>query len=365
MAKAFASNVSFLASTSLSATNVAVTAATKTFTRSGGSFLTDNFVLGQNVNWTGFSASGNNVSGPITSLSSSQMVLGGATTLVDEASASGRNCYTYGGIRDWAGRLEALLTASGWIQTSDAGQTAASALVNATASGQLLGYQIWRMNDALQASAPLFIKIEFLSTGSITNPGMAFTIGTGSSGGGVITGVMVARTAPVNMGAGTAAFFIGSGDTNRLCFFLAGNTLSASLLFSIERTPDSAGADTSDGFLLLIHENSSSSAVYVVNQLIRPSLLHQATSTALGAFAPSGSNWALGGNIGVCPIRFFDGAPSNPCRNLLLYLDSDLVRRGTADVALYGTTRKYMAIGSDSISSVVANGSSSLLIRYE
>ena len=101
-----------------------------------------------------------------------------------------------GSIGGMAAQITALLTAGGWIQTADTGQTSNATfatIYNGTLNSSS-GYQIWRMNDSLQGTYPVFIKIEF-GCGSVSNtPAMWVTIGTGSNGTGTITGIVIART---------------------------------------------------------------------------------------------------------------------------------------------------------------------------
>lgn len=68
--------------------SIAVSASAKTFTRSAGSFLTDNFAVGQMVKPSTFTNPGNNNYQIITGLTALVMTCANATGLVDEASAA-------------------------------------------------------------------------------------------------------------------------------------------------------------------------------------------------------------------------------------------------------------------------------------
>lgn len=270
---------------------------------------------------------------------------------------------TTAGIRDWAGRIEALLGASGWVPAADSGQTAASALPAATTAYQVCGYQIWRMADALQATAPIFLKIEFGSGSNAAYPSMAITIGTGSDGVGNITGVVLARVVPAGTAAQTSCRFIGSGGSNRFWCWIGNN---AHALFLIERTKDLAGADTDDGVIVLLDAATGAFSSLLVNQLTRPTGIIPPNSTSLGAFVPSGATWSCGSNYGVCPVRFFDGQPSNPCVSALVYLNADIAALSTPTASIYGTSHTYFALGTGLISTVVSwNSNSTLMLIYE
>jgi hypothetical protein len=62
--------------------------------------------------------------------------------------------------RAWGSGIAAQIAAMGLVQTSDTGQinwvTVARPALNTIA-----GYEIWRFNDALQATKPVFIRIDY------------------------------------------------------------------------------------------------------------------------------------------------------------------------------------------------------------
>lgn len=82
--------LNFLASTNLVA-SVTVNAAGGTYTRTTGSFLTDGFWVGQQIQWSGFSNGGNNVIKTITALSATVMTVS-TTGLVNETAVALATC---------------------------------------------------------------------------------------------------------------------------------------------------------------------------------------------------------------------------------------------------------------------------------
>lgn len=161
----------------------------------------------------------------------------------------------------------------GLVQTADAGQftvgtyTTVSAGTNSTAgSYDIDAYFIFRFNDALQATAPIFIKVEICKgVGSPAN-GYAVvlrvTVGTGSDGAGNITG----PTALIrnNHGSASSAFALVynqswasySASAGFLGMVYCGGsgvssgTMYNSISFFVERIPDANGEPTAQGFTL-------------------------------------------------------------------------------------------------------------------
>ncbi len=68
---------------------VTVTAGGSTWTRSAGSYITDGFMVGQNVTWSGFTNSGNNVTGIVTALTATVMTLSAGATVNETGPAGG------------------------------------------------------------------------------------------------------------------------------------------------------------------------------------------------------------------------------------------------------------------------------------
>ena len=269
-------------------------------------------------------------------------------------------------IKDWPGKIENLLSIGGWIQTSDTGQTLAINMTAATSGNQVRGYQIWRMADSLQSTSPVFMKLEFCSGAGATQPTLKVTIGSGSDGAGNITTVYISQVASYTGATGSgAASFIGSASTNRICFYIGVGSGGQIILF-VERTKDTAGADTSDGVLAMLESYSIPTSALNLFKLGRSAGNNPVNSTNIGAFVPSGSSWSLGTNIGVCPIRFFDGMPTNPCKSALVYMHADIAELSTIQVSIYGVSRTYFTLGTTKFSSAVSgNVASSMMLLYE
>src|SRR6266478_3257157 len=127
----------------------------------------------------------------------------------------------------------------------------------------LMGYQIWRMADALQSTSPVFMKIEFGRSTSSNCPRVAITLGTGSNGSGQVNGVTTTRQflsgGTVPQGVTTFLCYF-SGDVNRLAMALwqalGATQNTAPIGFQLERSHDTTGADTGTYVTLFVIANS-------------------------------------------------------------------------------------------------------------
>lgn len=134
-------------------------------------------------------------------------------------------------------------------KTTDTGQidfaTALRPAVNVAA-----GYDMYRFSDALQATRPIFIKVEYGTSTSATVPAMSITVGTSTNGAGTINSTLATTRRQLNFSSGPSAsnpaYF--AGGSNWLNFTVP-FSFGAFFWFSVSRTLDASGAATSDGAL--------------------------------------------------------------------------------------------------------------------
>jgi hypothetical protein len=166
--------------------------------------------------------------------------------------------------RAWVAELIAGLLAAGATQTADTGQIN-TATVTRPAANTAAGYIILQFNDALQATAPGFLKLEFGCGSAVNVPGFWVTAGTGTNGAGTLTGIVTTRaSAHMNIGPGTAPF------TTNICVkdgyimviykrYCTGrvNNPDRAAFFSMFRSSDEDGANTGEGIVLMYGQTST------------------------------------------------------------------------------------------------------------
>jgi hypothetical protein len=235
----------------------------------------------------------------------------------------------------WYPVLAGRLLAYGWVQTADTGQTASG------------GYQIWKMADALQATAPVFMKIESTASGNF--PELFITIGTGSNGSGTLTGRVSPRLTVLSAGNfATASTGVFSGSTSRFACQIPNTANSAcwGVGFAIERSKDSNGNDTGDG-VLFISLGTNPQQYY-----LSMAGTQRSVANTLSALYPFGQTTLNTGNnatamtIGMVPPLIFDqDGIKNAGINLLIYASADLTYGVTFVANTYGVDHTYFALG--------------------
>lgn len=278
--------------------------------------------------------------------------------------------------RAWGSGISAKLLAAGFVQTADTGQINWTTVLTPAAISTPQGYEIWRFADTLQATAPIYFKIEYGSgITAAANPGLWFTFGTGSNGAGTLTGPLSTRQTLTSTAYATNpldCFWSGSPGHFTAALFCGGVGISTSncQMFSFERTKDSTGADTNQG-LLIIWKVTAGTGASAFQTLFWDRVIGTVyTSSSLGMITAliQSTTMKNGTQIGVSPIFQANGPFLNPPIGVLAYLEADIVAKGAVTFQMYGVSRTYMPIGSSSYVGAGINQYASLptlMTRYD
>lgn len=254
--------------------------------------------------------------------------------------------------REWGAEFAAKLGLVGLVQTADTGQinwiTVTRPGVNTEA-----GYEIWRFNDTLQSTAPVFMRVGYGTSGFTTAPRIQITVGTGSDGAGVITGTALTIARSCN---GSVGQVTDTGRQSYMCAvagFFGFNWKTAAGAsegsFFICRTADGNGAATVTGAMVAWGSGSTAGGV---RQALR------FAATAIAYTAQSGS----AGQIGLNPqavtstlvgtdLQVFLGWTITPRAEPLFgvcgVLDQELTSGGTFSATLIGTTARTFLVWTD------------------
>ena len=237
------------------------------------------------------------------------------------------------------------IQAFGMVKTADTGQTAASALPIGSGSLVVAGYEVFRFNDALQSTAPIYVKIEY-GTYTTTIPCIWVTIGTSTDGAGNITGVIGPRTIFSSTAAASAtpyASFISGGPNGfRVAFYTGAQNVGYILIFSVERTKDAAGVDTADGCYFQGNSYVGWACMYVpFTGSIRAQQVYPLVPVTFGTLS-----LADGSNVGMVPIHpMGKRGPGNALSNLLVYYQPDTAAQVPVTVVYNGGSHVYVPLG--------------------
>lgn len=124
-----------------------------------------------------------------------------------------------------------------------------------TVAGNFAGSEVYRLNDALNSTAPLFFKFEYGSiASSATTPAIRLTIGKGADGSGAITNVLQSAINVVSCNSASATTsncYISNGDGSGFVFSLQPDQPNVAGGFCcVERSRNSNGQPTSGAVML-------------------------------------------------------------------------------------------------------------------
>lgn len=266
--------------------------------------------------------------------------------------------------RAWGSALSAGLASAGLVKTADTGQIDWVTVARA-AGGTSAGYEVWRMNDAMQATKPVFFKLEYGSGPSTSVPHMWLTVGGGSNGSGTITDTYLSRTliAPngsLNADGGGRPTYISVQPgfvgvvVNGGCLSWAGANMSCGYFFVIRTTDDSA-VPTADG-LAVIHQSGGSGPLASSHRLPGSPKNHAGTGFCLipGFISSSGSDTPDGPQA-FSHTFFYPKAYRSPFT--VSVIDAEVGAGVSFQATPFGATeRTFLCLGTQLINGTASQG---------
>jgi len=270
----------------------------------------------------------------------------------------------------WGKNLSDALEALGVTKTADTGQIDWATVLKPTANNQVMGYEIRQFTDALQATAPVLIKMEYGSSASGSAgicPGIKITVGSASDGAGALTGstssifslFCTSSDSTINY----PSYVSSDGGRINLALWIS-ETASLPLAFWVERLKDSSGNPTADGVNICY----IGSATYSKQQFL-PVAGVAFPPTPLNSFCccfPTNTPATYNENIGIFPVYPHLGYSGNPDLGGLVYLPTELDCGGAImTINIYGVNHSYILMGAMGQVYVNGRGFASCMVRCE
>jgi hypothetical protein len=280
--------------------------------------------------------------------------------------------------RAWTTWVRDVFLNGGWVQTTDTGQMDFTTITRPLVANTPQGKIIVRMDDDLQATHPIYAKIEFGSGSNANYPAIWVTLGTGSDGAGLTTGDFFGPTqAAANNHSTSLAppYSFGSASTSHATFVMGdGTSTNVKLMFSIERGRDDDGAEL--GEVVYVMYAASNGVMKETQYLLPANGSSQATLQTSQYFAtPNGSIYLPHENVGFAryPMWKETGSPARlepapPALGFIATFDGFFADEAILGVYMYGTPHYYKrlrfttAAGGGLASGI---GGYSLWVRFE
>lgn len=173
-------------------------------------------------------------------------------------------------IQSLATIVAAAFQAIGLVKTTDTGQMTTTTITYPASANQSAGYEIRRFDDPLQSSYPIYIRWEPIRSGAVTSgPAIRFRFGNGTDGAGNLTNEWFAFNYPLSTmiasegypgvaGSSRPIWATGAQSASEarasliVCPEAGVDMSSVGLHMVVQRTVDSSGVPTGDGFFAFV-----------------------------------------------------------------------------------------------------------------
>jgi hypothetical protein len=263
--------------------------------------------------------------------------------------------------RAWGSAISAALAAIGWVKITTGTSINWASVTQPTVANSSKGYEVWRMNDALQSTAPVFMKIEYGSGEAAAYPAVWITYGTAQNGSGTLTGQVSTRKIYVGYNTASACTCYFSGTSSRLTVFLWVENYGP--FFVTERTRNNAGAETGTG-LMIGGGPTTTAGTDKFSQYVPFTGPIPAMYAAFNTYSPPSGNGTYQTNVFMAPVRTWTPGESNPFVSLATYCAGDIGSGSQITVADWtGTNRNFYVTGL--WSTLGAGGTNYMAVLYE
>jgi hypothetical protein len=254
------------------------------------------------------------------------------------------------------------------------------------------GHRLYRFDDALQSTAPIYFRVDYGSAGAADRPNTRWTIGnshvdgqvehTGSSGETFFTGSSPGTGSAypyVRQYVGTSGVtslqtcsISGDGTEGWLVMALWWGTTTVDTLVGLERTKDANGNDDSRGVLVVLGGNQDTSTrrnyALIFNSHSVGTLNtdeDEPIPFTIGNNNPSQFSGTLGDIHTVSPIFHFGPDGVEQGKNFIIYQNSDFSDERELFVEIQGETHIYKTIDTNFQRELLRSWIHEWAIRYE
>ena len=257
------------------------------------------------------------------------------------------------------------------VKVSQANETHAATGVTtaiATVPSSTTVYEIWAPGDALQTGATAYyIRLGYGSTTGTTTFNLTWGIGSSTNGAGTLTGntTGIKQWIPSTVASSNTNGFECdfSGDTDRIGIGMWRNfgNVSVQCLFTIERTKNSSGVNTSEGVTVWIISNVTPNQITLT---FGGSGLATTFNSAIVAVLPGAQNisTSFAGTAIMYPVFPVYGKIGNPAT--VVGWAHDVGDGMLVTTTLYGSTRTYL-VTSQWITGAGLPAGSFIAMRYD
>jgi hypothetical protein len=268
------------------------------------------------------------------------------------ASASVNNAVTDNtSLRAAGAAISGLFSAAGLVKASDTGQIDWTTVTWTTGS-PALGYEIWKCNDSLQATKPIFIKVVY---GQVSNVIRVSTVqlATATNGAGTLSGVVgISMTVSPSSPSASVTTWVACGDGSSLSFCSSQSVINAanSAFFWLERSRDATGTISSESVNFGTCQGGGITSSNTGTIEFTAGVAHNSSGNGGSILPPVNSlvtTLSNGTDVYVVPCTFgANGKLLPPPLAVVGYINGDISVGSTISVAsLDGSAHTFLCLG--------------------
>jgi hypothetical protein len=247
--------------------------------------------------------------------------------------------------RAWGSDVRTRLAAAGLVQTADTGQIDWTTAVRGSNNTDA-GYEIWRFNDSLQGTFPIFFKLFYGTGAAADRPRLRLQVGTGSNGSGTLTG----RTSAAVTTTGSSGAFQNTPTQNYATHsegmaalaFGQFNATSNMAFFVIQRSVDSDGDPTGD-YYCVTSRNGSTQPTPASTQTCRVDINNNGLVEFTACIVPGIPASSIIGSDSRAYLHWADRPAIEPLIGSCTVNTNDITGPTTVSIQLFGlAARTYL-----------------------
>jgi hypothetical protein len=206
-------------------------------------------------------------------------------------------------------------------------------------------YEMLNPTDTAQSTMAIFALVGYGTVTAAADPLLTINVGKASNGSGTLTGITTGSQSLFGTGGSagndTSTFSSwASGSTNRVNMMLRPSGSSSNrAYFSIERSHNSSGVDTTDYFTVITIQGNSGSPTVTQQSIATGITTNETKLPALSTH--STTTGSFGSSTLLCPVFPIVGAVGNPMTNTLVGKAADWVDQTQFSFTMYNTSRTY------------------------
>jgi hypothetical protein len=273
------------------------------------------------------------------------------------------NCTNVAAFKAWAQWMGDEIVNRGWVRTGDTGQADWPNIV-AVPSAAGTVWEVFRANDSLQATMPMFLYLSYYAT--TNSPRLQVMLGIGTNGAGsLIYPCLSANSLPAGASADDnprdCVICGDAGFLTVLMFRDASDPNTFTFAFCVDRSRDETGAPTDEYIGGWAFGNNGHR--WHANCPKPGTGTKTAWSTDIGvcslAFVGQTANWNFQGNVAISPIFPAPGFLGNPTLGIVCCREADANENEQKTVNIYGANHNYLFSKATSVKSWAGSGTTS------